>query len=162
MQIEQLMSRPVHACRPGDSLERAAQLMWEGDCGALAVVDDDGHLLGVVTDRDVCMAAYTQGRALSAIEAGTVMAGDPVTCRPEDSVNLAHEEMRRAQVRRLPVVDEAGRLVGMISLGDLAQHAVGARRKSYANVARTLAAITAPRHVALAAAEPSALARPTA
>jgi len=64
MRVEQLMNQPVHTCRRTDSLNRAAQLMWDNDCGVLPVVDDRGLLAGVITDRDICMASYTQGRSL--------------------------------------------------------------------------------------------------
>ena len=63
MKVRDLMSRPVQTCRSNESLNAAAQKMWDEDIGAVAVVDDKNRVVGVVTDRDLCMAAYTQGRS---------------------------------------------------------------------------------------------------
>jgi len=67
MKVEQIMTRIVHTCSENDTLNRAAQLMWENDCGCVPVIhggNGSGAVVGVVTDRDVCMGAYTQGRLL--------------------------------------------------------------------------------------------------
>ena len=128
MRAKELMITNVLTCQAGDSLERAAQLMWEGDVGALPVVDADKRVIGMITDRDICMAAYTQGCGLGARSVGRAMSRQPHTCKPDDGIALVEEEMRRHQVRRLPVVDE-GRLVGMLSLNDLAL-AAGNRKGS--------------------------------
>jgi CBS domain-containing protein len=119
MIVSQVMSRSVETCRPADSLSVAAQKMWDRDVGCLPVVDDGGHLVGAVTDRDVCMAAFTQGRSLDALRVETAMTHGAYTCAPGDGVDIAVAVMRARQVRRLPVID-AGRLVGLVSLGDLA------------------------------------------
>jgi len=119
MRVQELMTKDVLACRESDSLERAAQLMWDGDVGAVPIVDADRRVLGIITDRDICMAAYTQGCRLAERTVGSVMSRQPFTCSPSDGVALAEEQMRRYQVRRLPVVD-GGRLAGMLSLNDLA------------------------------------------
>jgi CBS domain-containing protein len=153
MKVEQLMTRTVKACSPDDTLNRAAQLMWEGDCGCLPVVstDGDGRVIGVITDRDICMAAYTQGRRLSEIPVASAMAREVIACRPSDGVSQAEALMRDHQVRRLPVVDGAGRLVGILSLNDIAREAqreaTGAGRKevTQADVAETLAQVCRPR-----------------
>lgn len=151
MKVEQLMRRTVETCRPGDSLNRAAQLMWEHDCGSVPVVDDDGRAIGIVTDRDVCMAAYTQGGALAALPVASAMARSLHTCRPGDTIGEAERIMRLAQVRRLPVVDVENRVVGILSLGDLAAEATreltGRRRRTVRSdvVGETLGAICTPR-----------------
>jgi len=74
MNASDLMTTGVKTCRVDDSVERAAQIMWEHDCGAVPVVDADERLVGIVTDRDVCMAAYTRGDSLQAIAVSGVMA----------------------------------------------------------------------------------------
>jgi len=99
-------------------------LMWEHDCGCVPVVDSGGHVIGMLTDRDVCMGAYTQGRPLAAIPVITAMSPDVFSCRPEDTVASAERLMWAKQVRRLPVTDDAGRLMGLITLNDIARHAV--------------------------------------
>ena len=122
MRVEQLMTRTVKTCTPHENLERAAGLMWDYDCGALPVVAADGdgrRVVGVLTDRDICMAAYTQGRALRDITVASAMAQEVCTCRPTDSVQGVLKVMETKQIRRLPVVDSADLLVGMLSLADL-------------------------------------------
>ena len=152
MRIEQLMTTPAHCCRPGDSLERAAQLMWDHDCGALPVCEsNDGSLqtVGVVTDRDICMCALFQGRTLSQMYVMDAMNPDVQVCRTSDSISEAEDIMRNARIRRLPVLDEQGSLVGMISLADLAREAMRAqsrpqRELTEMEVNGTLAAICTP------------------
>src|SRR5262245_52107889 len=115
MKVEQLMSRTVKRCLATETLNRAAQLMWESDCGCVPVVDDDGRAVGMITDRDVCMAAYTQGAPLASIGVASAMAHDLRSCRGSDTIVEAESIMRAAQVRRLPVVDAEGRVVGLLS-----------------------------------------------
>ena len=148
MRVKELMTRDVHTCDAGCTLERAVQLMWEGDCGAIPVVDAHGHLFGIVTDRDASIAAYTQGKPLGAISVASAMAHQVHTCNLEDSVAHAAEIMRHAQVHRLPVVNNLGELVGILSLSDLVRGSQddpqrGALRP--AEVAHTLAAVCLPR-----------------
>jgi CBS-domain-containing membrane protein len=94
--------------------------MWEGDCGILPIVDDSKSVLGVITDRDICMAVVTKARPADQIAAREVHAGKVFTCKLDDDVKRALEIMRAETVRRLPVVDSEGRLQGIISLNDLA------------------------------------------
>jgi CBS domain-containing protein len=146
MNVQDLMSTDVKACRMTDDLNRAAQIMWEQNCGSLPVLDDDAHVIGMLTDRDICMAAYTQGRRLNQIGVSSACARTVHTCKLADSVQTAEKIMRAAQVRRVPVVDDDGKLRGVIALCDLAQHAHRSGRKpdglSYESVARTLAAVS--------------------
>lgn len=120
MNVEQIMNRDVKVCGPHDSLNRAAQIMWEHRCGAVPVVDEKSRPVGFLTDRDVCMAAYTQGKPLEALRVDSAMARKVVSCRAEDDLNSAAQVMRQNCVRRLPVTDSAGTLVGLLSLDDLA------------------------------------------
>jgi CBS domain-containing protein len=121
--VKSIMSDAVHVCSPEQPLSFAARLMWERDCGAVPVVSEAGMLVGIVTDRDACMAAYTQGLPLAAITVRDVMARHVHTCSPEDSLVRVTTSMADAQVRRMPVVDSEHRLVGMISLADIARSA---------------------------------------
>ena len=121
-QVQHLMGKHVVSCLEGDSLDRAAQIMWENDCGAVPVVDGSGRVTGMVTDRDICMAAYTQGRSLKEISVSTASAKGLLSIAPGDSVERAEQIMARGQVRRLPVINADGRLVGLISVSDVARH----------------------------------------
>ena len=151
MKVEQVMSRNVKTCLPNDTLNRVAQLMWENDCGCVPVVDDDGRAVGIITDRDVCMAAYTQGGQLSRLCVGSAMAHEVRSCRPTDTVAEAESIMRAAQVRRLPVVDAERHIVGLLSLNDIAREVARERGASgkpelgSEEVAETLGAICVPR-----------------
>jgi CBS domain-containing protein len=159
MRVEQIMARPVQSCRPDDSLARAAQLMWDHDCGCLPVVQGDGvpRVVGVITDRDVCMCALFQGRPLRDLRVSEAMAKQVKVCSPSDSLADAERRMRDGRIRRLPVVDEEGLLIGMISLADLAQEAMRERTASKQEITETevgdtLAAICEPVGRQLAAA----------
>lgn len=147
MLVSEIMTRPAVSCGVDDSLNTAARLMWDHDCGALPVTGDDGVLVGIVTDRDVCMAAYTQGTTLDAISVTSVMSKDVVTCHPGDYLAAAERLMRERQVRRIPIVDQDRRPLGMVSLNDLARYTQASRKPDGADRAlvETLAAICKPR-----------------
>lgn len=119
MRVSDIMTTDVVCCRLDETLDRAAQLMWDHDCGAVPVVDNLDEVIGIVTDRDACMAAYTRGVRLADVRVGDVMSVGVETCRPGDSLQAAEGTMRVKQVRRLPVVED-GRLVGILSLNDIA------------------------------------------
>lgn len=148
--VEEIMSKATYSCHPDDPLNSVAQLMWEHDCGCLPVVDGLSHVVGIITDRDVCMAAYTQGRSLSEIPVSRAYTRDVKTCKKDEPLSRAEDTMTQAQVRRLPVVDDNGALVGLLSLSDLAQHmkfvslgrngSLGPR-----NLSTVLEAVTRPR-----------------
>ena len=119
--VRDVMQRDVATCHSWDTLNRAAQLMWEADCGAVPVVDEQGKLAGMLTDRDVCMAAYTRGLALSELSVQNAMSEHPFSCTPEQPLTALLGLMTTHQVRRVPVVSEGGRLVGIVSLADVAR-----------------------------------------
>jgi CBS domain-containing protein len=145
MLVRHSMSEHPVACGPYDSLSDAVRIMWEQDCGVVPVVDRDGVVVGIVTDRDACIAAYTQDRRLHELTVTLAMSHEVVVCHPEEAITQAVERMRRHQIRRLPVVDNRGRLVGILSLSDLALG--GAATQEIAEVLRT---VCAPRIVAAA------------
>lgn len=149
MQTKELMSREPRAVRMSERLDAAARVLWDQDCGICPVVDGIGVLVGVVTDRDLCMAAYTQGKVLADIPVMAAMARAVRTCRPEDSVAVLLQTMQQAQVHRLPVVDSRGLLVGIVSTNDLVR-AANSRPAvvDAAAVVKVLAAIGAPRVLA--------------
>jgi CBS domain-containing protein len=119
--VRDVMTRNVATCQASDSLNRAAQLMWETDCGAVPVVDGQGKLVGIVTDRDVCMAAYTRGLPLAQLSVTAAMSRNVRHCKAEDSLRLAMDEMTKHQIRRIPVLADDGSLVGIVALADVAR-----------------------------------------
>lgn len=144
MKVQQLMNRTVVGCRLEDDLSRAAQLLWEHDIGSVPVIDDAGHLAGILTDRDVCMAAYTRGVALREIPVTAVMTPHVYTCAAEDDVTAVERTMREQQIRRMPVVDAQRRTIGMITLSDIAQASVRGD-VPVSEVASVLAVVSRPR-----------------
>lgn len=141
MKIAQLMTPDVKTCHPHDALERAVGLMWEHDIGVVAVVDAAGQLIAMITDRDACMAAYLQRRPLHDIPVSAAMTRHVVTCRSEDSDRVIAQLMAKHKIRRIPVVDDDHRPVGIISINDLAVAMARGREIPAAEIARTLAAI---------------------
>jgi CBS domain-containing protein len=118
MRISEAMTRDVHLARPDQTIQDAAKLMAEIDSGALPVTDGD-RLIGMVTDRDLAIRAVAQGKGPQT-SVREVMSPDVKYCfDDEDTEEVAHN-MADIQMRRLPVVNRDKRLVGIISLGDLA------------------------------------------
>ena len=157
MNVSDLMTTPAKSCSTDDDLQRAAQIMWENDCGSVPVVDCDGSVVGMITDRDICMAAYTQGQPLRQIPVHRAMANHVHSVREVDPLEVVEALMRRVQVRRVPVLDENGRLKGILSMNDLARHghrAVGRKTNGLSgdSVLQTLAAVCEP-HPAASATE---------
>lgn len=120
MDVKRLMRHRVPTCKPDDTLNTAARMMWEEGCGSVPVVDVDFRPVGFLTDRDICMAAYTQGRSLRDISVDTAMARKLVCCEEGDELEHAAQLMRDNCLRRLPVVDGRGVVVGLLSLDDIA------------------------------------------
>lgn len=148
MRVQDLMSHPAITCHVNDDLNVPAKLMWDHDCGVILVVRDDGKLAGLVTDRDICMAAYTQGRSLDQILVNSVMARHVFSAHPDQKLGEVERMMVEHQVRRIPVVDEDNLPVGVLSLNDLALESVepDTRMKDgVSKVAHTLAAVCKPR-----------------
>ena len=149
MKVEQIMSRPVLSCAETETVNRAAQLMWENDVGCV-VVQANRKIQGMITDRDICMAAYTRGEPLSAVRVSEVMTRKVETVLASDRVETAERVMREKRVRRLPVVDASKALVGFVSLNDLAleaeqRHGKKAAEVTALDVTATLAKICQPR-----------------
>jgi len=136
MRIEQLMTKVTRTCRAGHGLSEAAQMMWDEDCGCLPVTADDGsqRVVGMITDRDICMAACFTGRALNDIQVADAMTRDVCACNPGDDIAEARSIMREAALRRLPVVDGSGRVIGLLSLADFAREAIRERGVTNRNV----------------------------
>jgi len=124
MKVSSIMNPNVETARAEDDLAKTAMVMWRKDCGFVPVVEDDARrVVGVITDRDICMASATRHDAPEAISVRDTMASQVWSCRTEDEVDTALETMRTNQVHRLPVVDTNDRLAGVISFSDIVRHA---------------------------------------
>lgn len=144
MQIKYYMTKDVATVKTSDNLHEAGRLMWEKDCGALPVMDDEGvHIVGMVTDRDIAMAAFTRDSRLRDISVKETMSNALFKCQQDDELNVAEGIMQKDKIRRLPVVDNADKLVGIISLNDIAiAYRAGKGKKVKADdIAETLSTI---------------------
>ena len=152
MKVQRLMTKQVGSCRSHENLETAAQVMCELDCGCVPIIDSDSKVIGMLTDRDICMAAYYQGRTLGEIPVSSAMSREVYACFPEDDLTVAERIMESKQVRRLPVINEGRHLVGLLSLDDIAIRAAKEEGKKRVlkglkptEVAHTLAVVCQPR-----------------
>jgi CBS domain-containing protein len=158
MNVGEIMTKDVRCCLTGDNLAEAANSIWEVDCGVLPVVDEEGKLQGILTDRDLAIAVGTRNRKASEILVKEVMIRDVKTCGPEMDLEGVMRVMRRAKVRRVPVVDADGKVVGIITLNDLVMAATPKRGPvDYDEVVETLKVVSAPwRHNVPGASEAAA------
>lgn len=119
MKVRDIMTEPVLSCTPETSLAVAARLMREADYGTLPVVDARGRLIGIITDRDICLAMAGSNRNAVNIAVHEVMTQKVFSALLDEDVHSALATMKSARVRRLPVRDDAGRLKGMLSIEDV-------------------------------------------
>ncbi len=142
MKASELMTRDPACCTPEDSIQRAAELMKDCDCGCIPVVESTNSkkLSGVVTDRDLAVRALAQGKGPET-KVRDVMTREVSCCTPDDDVAAVEQIMTREQVRRVPVVDTAGNCCGMISQADLA---LNNRAASDKDVGRVVERISEP------------------
>ncbi len=124
MLVVKLMRPAAVTCRPEDTLESAAQLMLEHDLGCLPVVDAEGRLAGVITDRDAVLAVYARRVAFGSVRVEAAMARNVITCTIHDDVAQVEHWMATHKIRRIPVVDEAGKPIGVVTLSDVARAAL--------------------------------------
>jgi CBS domain-containing protein len=118
MKVKDLMHTGAICVEPSTSVKEIAKRMRDDDVGALAV-KANGHLVGIVTDRDITCRAFTHGDNLNRLTAENVMTSNVVCCSPEDDIEVAIDVMESKKIRRLPVTDVHRNMIGMLSLGDI-------------------------------------------
>jgi len=123
MKVKELMTPDAKAIWLTESLADAAKLMWENDCGVLPIIKDGRKVVGLITDRDVCMASAMRDRNPSAISVEEVMTGQVYAVNAEDNIDQALQLMQQHQIRRLPVINPEGELQGILSMNDIVLHA---------------------------------------
>jgi CBS domain-containing protein len=131
MTAKDLMTSNVKSCSADANLAAVAKIMWDCDCGTVPVVNEQRKVIGMITDRDICIAAATRSTAPVNIRVREVMSGRVHNCFSEDNVSTVLKTMKERRVRRLPVLDRQEHLVGIISMNDLVARA---DRHSGANV----------------------------
>ena len=119
MKVEEIMSGNPSVCDLNESLAEAAKKMWDADCGVLPVLKDGQEVVGLITDRDICMAIAMRDCNPASVSAEEVITGEVYSVTPEDEIQNALQVMREHRVRRLPVISADGELKGMLSLNDL-------------------------------------------
>jgi CBS domain-containing protein len=140
MLVKDAMSKKVAFCIPSDTAQAAARIMKDHGVGALPVVSDlvSARLDGIVTDRDLCCSVVAEAKLAETTKVADVMTRNPVTCATENTLEDCENLMQRYQIRRVPVVDNTGRCIGIIVQADIAAYA------SVAEIAKTLTEISKP------------------
>jgi CBS domain-containing protein len=141
MQIQDIMVRDAKFCRLDTNLAEAVEILWNNDCGALPVLDGEGKVVAMITDRNICIALGTRNLRPSEIKVSEVAPQEVYTCAPEDDIRAALRTMQTQRVRRLPVVSEDGLLRGILSLDDIVLSARKTPALSYEHLVETVRAI---------------------
>lgn len=123
MKVREVMVGTPMWCNLETNLGAAVEKLWNQNCGILPVVDAQERVVGVVTDRDICIALGTRNRLPGEITAGEVTTRKLYACKPDDDIRTALQTMGEMQVRRLPVINPAGKLEGILSMDDVVLHA---------------------------------------
>jgi CBS domain-containing protein len=123
MKVKEVMTPNVKAIWLTESLADAAKLMWENDCGVLPIIKDGRKVIGMITDRDICMALAMRDTNPSGVSVEEVMSGQVYAINPEDDVDQALQTMQDHRIRRLPVLNSEGELEGMLSMNDIVLNA---------------------------------------
>lgn len=144
MIVRHYMTPHPWVATPASTCLEAAAIMEDRNCGMVPIVRavDDRAVLGVVTDRDLFLALCRQGCAPGELVLGAVKTRQPITCTPDATLNEAAAKMRRNKIRRLLVTDEGGRLVGVLSLADLARACLEEQSLSDSELAEVLEALS--------------------
>lgn len=150
MKVQDVMMRTPAYCAPETNLGAAVEILWNRNCGMLPIVDARQKVIGVVTDRDLCVALGTRNRLPGDITVGEVASGEVYTCQAQDDIHVALQTMAKRRVRRLPVVNQNGVLEGILSMDNVVLHTAvagwgGSAELSQEDVIKTLQEIYGPR-----------------
>ena len=150
MKVTDIMAKPPAYCSPQTNLAAAVEILWRQNCGILPIVDSEEKVVGVVTDRDICVALGTRNRLPSDMTVSEVASGKVIACKPDDDLHDALATMAQGKVRRLPVIDAAGKLQGILSIDDVVLRTETELIKkdselSFEDVVNTLKSLYAPK-----------------
>lgn len=148
MKVKDLMKTDVGVCAADDNLMRVAALMRQRDCGVVPIVDDEKRVIGMLTDRDLCLAIIARNRKASDVKAADLINGAAIVCAAGDKIEDVLKKMRKNQIKRLAVVGEAGEIAGILSVNDILI-AVRKDTKLKKKIYSTLKNIAAPRPIVL-------------
>ena len=144
--VEKVMTKDPTSCVAGETVEKVAQQMKTEDVGSIPVIDNQQskRLIGIITDRDLVLKVVAHGRDPRSTQVEEVMTHNPITCQETDDVQSIMDTMSKKQIRRIPVIDNKGRLTGIISQADLAT-----RLDSPKKTAQVLEEISKPAHASV-------------
>lgn len=145
MKVKDVMTPDAKAIWITESLADAAKEMWENDCGALPILKDGRKVVGMITDRDICMGGAMRERSLAHISVEEIMNKCVYAAEPDEDIEQALQTMREHKIRRLPVLNPEGELEGIVSMNDIVLHAKAQNGKKppidYTDVVKTYQAI---------------------
>jgi len=134
MKVHDLMTQNVRVCRPETDMAEASVMMLESDCGALPVVDETGRVLAMITDRDIAICVATKGRPANEIPVSAAMSRELFFTKEDQDIKTALKTMRHDKIRRLPVIDDHHKLIGILSLNDIVCRAEEAKGSHIPNI----------------------------
>ena len=149
MKVKDVMKTNVGFCSTEDSLMKAAEVMRQRDCGVVPIVNADKKVVGMLTDRDLCLAVVARNRKASDVKTEELLCGKAIVCAADDKIEDALTKMRKYQVKRLAAIGSGGELVGILSVTDVLQLAAGKDKKLKKKVYATLKAIFKPSPIVL-------------
>ena len=146
MKVKEVMTPNAKSIWLTESLVDAAKLMWDNDCGVLPIIKDGRKVIGMITDRDICMALAMRDKNPSGVSVEEVMTGQVYAVSSEDDVEQALQTMKDHKIRRVPVLNPEGELEGILSMNDLVLHAKASKGAAagtikYDDVVKTYQAI---------------------
>jgi CBS domain-containing protein len=147
MRVHEVMTRDPICCLSQDMAQAVAKVMCEEDIGSMPVISDltSGHLVGIITDRDLVCRVVSEGLDASTTAIELCMTRDPVSCRPEQSLDSCEKLMQVHQIRRIPIVNKEGRCIGIVSQADVAHFAQAERiQKTITEISRPVETIIPP------------------
>lgn len=148
MKVKDVMKMDVGFCLAEDSLMKAAEIMRHRDCGVVPIVDDERRVIGMLTDRDLCLAIVARNRKASDVQTKDLIRSEPIVCAADDKIESVLRKLRKNQIKRLAVVGAIGELVGIVSVSDILlgiRKDKNLKKKTYA----TLKAVAKPRSIVL-------------
>ena len=158
MHVNDIMSNNTCSCKLDTTLDKIAMMMWDNDCGAVPIVEEQDRPVGMITDRDIAIGAALKSRPLWQITADEINNGRPVfTCKVDDDIHEVLSIMQTEKIRRIPIVNSRLELCGMVSIGDIAEFSEQKRGSQipYKDTMSTLKAVVShhdSRHRAVAVA----------
>ena len=148
MKVKEFMTKNVGFCHPENNLTEAAEIMQRRDCGIVPVIDEDEKVVGMISDRDICLALANENAKFSQVKVEKLMMTKIINCSADDKIEDALRKMRKNQLKRLAVIGKEGKLVGILSVTDVLI-SVRKNKKLKKKIYKTLEKIFQPRPIVL-------------